>query len=187
MVSAFRHSDCVPVDVPANDKYYGHNDRIKCLQYFRSQTSFPTDCKLDAAQQANKVSHYIDLSTLYGSDVVDAATRRSFTDGKLLDDCCSSGNICLLPLFLLNRHSYYFDLGEGNLSGSYSSMAVIKLLFQRFHNRIAEQFATSTDWTDERIYLEARRVTVAIFQHIIYTEWIPLFLGKWQIYINIFF
>ena len=48
----------------------------------------------------------------------------------------------------------------------------------REHNRIANILQTmNPQWNDERTYLTARRITIAIWQHIIYNEFVPRTLG----------
>lgn len=44
-------------------------------------------------------------------------------------------------------------------------------------------------WSDDRLFNETRRITMAIYQHLVYDEWIPLFLGLfnwllWQVFIS---
>lgn len=57
-------------------------------------------------------------------------------------------------------------------------LAVMHTLWARFHNVIARELSRlNPHWDDETIYQEARRIVVAIYQHIIYNEWLPIILG----------
>jgi len=59
------------------------------------------------------------------------------------------------------------------------NLIVLHTLFMREHNRIAEMFERfNPQWSDERIYQEARRLTIAEYQHIVYKEWLPVILGN---------
>lgn len=52
------------------------------------------------------------------------------------------------------------------------------LLNLHLHNYFADGLAAiNSHWNDERLFQEARRIAIAVYQHITYNEWIPLFLG----------
>ncbi len=53
------------------------------------------------------------------------------------------------------------------------------LLWIREHNRVAGQLAIlNPHWNDERLFDESRRIVGAEIQHITYTEYLPILLGK---------
>ena len=59
------------------------------------------------------------------------------------------------------------------------NLIVLHTLFMREHNRVATQLASlNPRWSDDTIYQEARKVTVAEYQHIIIKEWLPIIIGR---------
>ena len=51
-------------------------------------------------------------------------------------------------------------------------------LWLREHNRVAAQLQLlNSQWDDERLYQEARRIVIAEMQHINSNEWLPIILG----------
>lgn len=58
-------------------------------------------------------------------------------------------------------------------------LAQIHSILLRAHNRHARELSTvNPGWKDEQLYNEARRLNIAIHQHIAFNEYIPLLLGK---------
>jgi peroxidase len=51
----------------------------------------------------------------------------------------------------------------------------MQTLFNREHNRIADQLSLiNPTWTDDKIFNETRKIVIAVYQHIIYNDWLPL-------------
>nr|CAD7202332.1 unnamed protein product [Timema douglasi] len=69
--------------------------------------------------------------------------------------------------------------GDGRVN-QHPGVAIIHTLFLREHNRIARILqGLNSHWDDNRLYLEAKRIVIAIWQHITYIEWLPLVLGEY--------
>lgn len=55
----------------------------------------------------------------------------------------------------------------------------------RYHNKIAEQLAViRTDWDDDRLYQESKKIVTAMHQHITYTQWVDSLLGTHDLRTN---
>lgn len=55
---------------------------------------------------------------------------------------------------------------------------MIQTVAMRVHNYVAKRISRlNPGWNDDFVFEESRRVTVAIFQHITYTEYLPIVLG----------
>lgn len=60
----------------------------------------------------------------------------------------------------------------------YTMRVCIATIMLREHNRIAGQLLyLNPHWSDERVYQEARRLTIAVYQKFIYADFLPLLLG----------
>ncbi len=57
-------------------------------------------------------------------------------------------------------------------------ITVYHVTMVREHNRIEEElYRLNPHWDGERLFQETRRILTAMFQHIIYNEWLPVILG----------
>ena len=44
------HPECLPIEIPATDAFYGRFGQ-RCMEFTRSLTAFSTDCRLGAREQ----------------------------------------------------------------------------------------------------------------------------------------
>lgn len=59
------------------------------------------------------------------------------------------------------------------------------MLFLREHNRVADNLEKlNPHWSDDKLFNEARRILSAVYQHIVYTEYLPALIG--QNFVNAF-
>ena len=150
------------------------------MNFVRSDGSPRLDCSPGPMEQLNQITHWLDASNIYGSDKEEADGLRSFQGGRLKSTSSSFGRE-LLPNADergdCQGQSSCFKAGDGRNSEQ-PNLAIMHTLFMREHNRVAGQLQTlNSHWADERIYLEARRIVSAEFQHIVYNEFLPVLLG----------
>jgi hypothetical protein len=142
-------------------------------------------------QQVNAVTSFLDLSQVYGSTQVVADALRTFSGGLLKT---SPGN--MLPY---NNLTYFTQaqldaLHMANDAGAVPStslfaagdvranenveLTALQTLFVRNHNRLAAELQKEhPTWSDEQLYQEARKLNIAQYQEIIYTQYLPDLLG----------
>lgn len=177
---------CIPLQWPKNDQFLDQ----KCMKFTRSSATFPDfECSIPYREQLNTLSAYLDGSAIYGINEERSNQLREFRNGllktsepvvgkqrrvlngsylPLADDTCSSTDSRTFNCFLA---------GEARTS---ENLALVSMhtLFMREHNRIAYVLATNNpSWNDEQIYQEARNIVIAVLQHIVYSEWLPIVIG----------
>jgi hypothetical protein len=143
-------------------------------------------------QQLNAVTSYLDLSNVYGSTQAVADALRTFSGGLLKT---SPGN--MLPydnltyftqdqISALNMANDAQAVPESSLfaagdvrANENVELTALQTLFVRNHNLIAGELRKEhPHWTDEHLYQEARKLNIAEYQEIIYTQYLPDLLGK---------
>ena len=77
-----RHPHCFPIDIPANDPFYGPRG-VRCLNFVRSMIAPRQDCRIGYAEQMNQLTHFIDGSHIYGPDPIIATSLRQLVGGLM--------------------------------------------------------------------------------------------------------
>lgn len=170
----------MPILIDQDDEFYRTFNQ-RCMNFVRLAIAPDHNCQLGYAKTLSKVTHYIDGSAIYGSDVQTMKDLRSFKNGRLKmfidfnrellpldpksDDCLVHGSAC-------------FMAGDVRVN-QHITLVALHLLFAREHNRIAEALhRLNLHWSDDTLFEEARRIVVAEIQHITYNEWLPLVVGR---------
>ncbi|GAB6023025.1 hypothetical protein CHUAL_007116 [Chamberlinius hualienensis] len=169
---------CLPIEIPADDPFY-KKFNVSCQTFTRSLT-FNNSCKSDQREQINQLTSFLDASQIYGSLDRTSIALRSHKNGKLKTDQVNgefpphSNSSCVKPL---NQELLCFHTGDIRVTEQ-PLLGTFHILFLREHNRIARRLAIyHQDWDDETIFQESRRIVIAIYQNIIYNEFLPILLG----------
>ncbi|KAI4456683.1 oxidase/peroxidase [Holotrichia oblita] len=177
----FMHPECMPIQVPRDDWFMGRFG-MRCMEFIRSAPATRIDCDLGWREQINQVTSYIDGSMIYGSDVRKAESLRTFRGGLLQYGRRGSNNFPRDPpegeICRTGAISTSCFLGGDSRFGEQPALTAMHTIWLRFHNQVAGVLqATNPQWSDEKLYQEARRIIGALIQHITYKEFLPVLLG----------
>ena len=174
-------SICAPIPVHPNDTAFGLNTpkRGRCIPFTRT-TPACTEFKgrHEPREQINDITSFIDGSMIYGSDVVNANSLRSFNRGRLR--VASSGNVDNSGLMdgLPKISSGNFVAGNKRVN-EHTALTVMHTIWLREHNRIADMLGLENPmWDDDRLYQETRKIVGAEIQKITYYEFLPALMGQ---------
>ncbi|XP_054167499.1 peroxidasin homolog pxn-1-like [Oppia nitens] len=179
------HSECNPIPIPKNDPFFPAIDKTtgakQCLHFVRSLNGQTT---LGPREQMNQITAYLDGSNVYGSDICEANSLRTFQGGRLNTTRHPvNGLKDLLPQTSLNIEckapsGYCFKAGDMRASEQ-PSLAGIHTMFMRQHNRLVDGLAkVNPHWNDEQLYHNGRRILGSISQQISYGEFLPRIIGR---------
>ncbi|GAB6022708.1 hypothetical protein CHUAL_006804 [Chamberlinius hualienensis] len=178
------HPECLPISIPNDDPFY-HQFNQSCMGFVRTLPALPPTCSLNPREQMNSLNSYLDGSPIYGSTEVQALLLREFQGGRLR---IGFGNLgrefppnfdtdrgCIGDV---NNGLFCFEVGDIR-STEQPLLGVLHTIFLREHNRVATQLSTlNPTWNDETLYQETRKIVIAVWQRIIYNEYLPLVLGN---------
>ncbi|KAM4036443.1 dual oxidase 1-like [Anomaloglossus baeobatrachus] len=139
-------------------------------------------------EQINTVTAWIDGSSIYGSSHSWSDALRSFSKGKLAsgpDWTFPPYATQSLPMWRVqdpstretgNEGIYSFGNAMGNES---PFMQAQSLVWFRYHNHKAQKLSEEhQDWSDEVLFQNTRKWVIAVYQNIVFYEWLPTFLSK---------
>jgi len=176
-VSSFQ-SFCAPIPVPRNDPFF--RGRKNCMNLVRSTPAPALDCSVRYREQVNQLTHWLDASQVYGSDLSEQRRVRTGRGGQLETSFGPDNGRSILPNDNQENSctGTCFKAGDGRANEN-PNLSVLHTVFMREHNRVAEQLGRiNPGWSDEKIFQEAKRFVTAEYQHILYNEWLPAVMGK---------
>lgn len=173
------HTEYEPVGLPADEPLFSSD-----IPFFRSEVHAGTGI-LNARQQSNLITSWIDASNVYGSDEERADWLRTHQDGKLKT---SLGG--LLPFNTSDgQYASNIDPDAPSMAGEDGTtklfvagdvraneqvgLTSMHTLFVREHNRICDQLKGQGYTNDEQMYQIARKWVGAYVQSITYREFLP--------------
>ncbi|XP_046462981.1 chorion peroxidase-like isoform X2 [Daphnia pulex] len=163
------HPECLPIAIRSDDPIYSllGSSRLTCMNFIRSAYGNNLDGTSPGMRsQINSVTHWIDASHVYGSTIEKANELRDTTSGRgRLKTSVDSNGRQMLPLgdFRVNQHPL---------------LTLLHTVWLREHNRIAENlYRAAPGKADEFYYQHARRILIALMQHITYNEYLPVMIG----------
>lgn len=177
--------DCKEVRFTNRDPFYSKFG-VSCINFSRSQSC--ELCKPGQRTGINMHTPAIDVSTIYGNSLNDSNNKREFVGGRLKLD---------LHQYPINagkkevascgkRWSIYYPHEQGlhcfRAGDTYANnnppKASLVIIFYRQHNRIANLLSqVNSNWNDEKIFQETRKILGAQFEMITYNEFLPEIIG----------
>ncbi|XP_001603559.2 uncharacterized protein LOC100119851 [Nasonia vitripennis] len=179
---SLQHHSCQPIFIPRNDSFYANYGQ-SCMNFVRSMTVAREDCSLGPANQLNGVSSFLDLSPVYGPDKATSDSLREFHGGRLRVEL--RGDRVMMPTSARSGYcdartnwDICFETGDARTNQN-PQLVVLQTLLVREHNRVAYELAAlNPHWSDEKLFQESRRIVIAEYQHVTYSYWVPLVLGR---------
>jgi hypothetical protein len=158
------------------------------MYFVRSMASVDVfNCNLAPREQLNIQTSWLDLSQLYGyyPDLAkslrgeNGTLKVSLYNGKEYLPFASNTSTCSY-----NRlASEYSRKPKCYLNGDPRTednvmLTSIQTIFLREHNRIARELQNQhPDWSSDDLYETARKINIAVYNNIIYDEYLPALLG----------
>ncbi len=173
-----KSTECMNIHLPRNDPL-----KQKCLPFVRSTLTVDFSCRSDQREQLNLATPILDASHVYGKSREESLKLRTLYGGLLastngvahrrpylprLDETCSAFN---------NPKMKCFKSGDDRTTQNLA-LTTMHTMFLREHNRIAGALARiNKHWNDDRLFYESRRIMIAVYQHIIYDQYIASVIG----------
>ncbi|XP_040073574.3 chorion peroxidase-like [Ixodes scapularis] len=174
-------SECFSIDIPSGDPFFARFNQT-CINMPRSAPC--SRCNLGYRDQQDILTSYLDNSQVYGSSAADTQRLRSLSRGMLKSQRVSGRELlprsfhptmdrCSDP----SKNQYCFRAGDER-ANEHPGLTSIHTVFLREHNRLAGQIGLLRPfYNDEKIFQTAKRIVEATFQHIVYSEWLPVIMG----------
>lgn len=199
----------MPIELAPDDPIYSQVGQ-RCHEFKRSLAALRPGCSLGPRTQLNTISSFVDASFVYGSTNSISVSLRSsptmdnnnnaagqmsmwnYFESNSNNNNNNRVSVQLKPLLPPQRMApneecvnrprglYCFRSGDSR-TNQQIPLVVLHTIHTRHHNRLASGLqALNPHWSSGRIYEEARHIHIALVQHILLSEYLPLLLGPKQ-------
>ncbi|KAK2164701.1 hypothetical protein LSH36_60g05053 [Paralvinella palmiformis] len=187
----------INLDIPKEHEHYSENPKfVNVLPVLRTRYDMKTGLTPNnPRQQLNEISAWMDGTLVYGPNKAWTDSIREFKDGLLqVDDTKGPyggefprNNSIRLPYInpppprdhpKIKPISRFNKIGNprGNENPFLLTMGI---MWFRYHNAWARKLKDQhPDWSDEKLFNEARKMVVGVYQKITTKDWLPQWLGK---------
>jgi len=177
--------ECCPIKASTDDHFYGKDGRPKCLSFIRSKLTRQSQSTCDDPKSKkvfqnpdviNENSAFVDAGFLYGSDKETANNLRTFSGGMM--KTTKDNRERDFPVLEEEEDGLFMKFGDsrGDVHPAFTAVVTV---FLRNHNRMAGILQQrNPDWADEKLYQETRKINIALWQNIVYTQFMDVLLGS---------
>ncbi|XP_033126797.1 lactoperoxidase-like [Anneissia japonica] len=176
--------NCLPIEIPKDDTYF----TTECIPFARSVPVPASDCRPGPRQQLNQVTSFLDLSSVYGS-LGNTSMGLRVPDEIAYLKSHPSPRGPQYKSYLPPDHKLDQCVGvtadiqcseAGDLRTSEQpGLTAMHTIFMRQHNSLARTLKhINRHWKDNKVFQEARSINSAIWQRIIYKEFLPVIVGQ---------
>lgn len=177
---------CCPIGVPSDDPVFSS---LECLEFKRARPMLDENCLGAVRHHENQITSYLDSSNVYGSNEEEEEELRDKTKGtgqmKVDEEPIDLSHLPVLPPDEQNpdcvpgAKEELCGKGGDVRAAEQPGLTGIHTLLVREHNRVASSLSLiNTDWTDDQLYHETKKIINAVYQHILYNEFLPILLGE---------
>lgn len=180
-VNMSNREECFNIPVPEND-YYWKKDRDATSLWWAFTRNAPSvrdyDCNFGPREQFSRYSHFLNLGIVYNNAF--SSNTRWYHGGLLRFSVNSIGEVSF-PLKYgsscpyANGQTYH----TGDIAGEQNSyLTSLQIVWLRNHNQLADELQKiNNHWDDETLFQQARKINIALFNHVTYNEYLPSLIG----------
>ncbi|XP_055951598.1 peroxidase-like [Argiope bruennichi] len=172
--------ECKPISVRPDDPFYSEFNKT-CIDFQRTEQCA---CNTQQRAQKNGVTSAIDISQVYSPSEKRSKELRTLDGtGQLKHNDSSVG--CLLPsgkgpndLFCPKGEEPQCFMSGDPRTNHHTIATSLLTIYMREHNRIAKVLKQmNPHWGEEKLFQEARKITIAEHQCIVFKDFLPLLLS----------
>lgn len=178
----FVDHDITLIDLVAESRVVTGTGSIRTMTFPLSER-VGEDADIDTPMFSNAISAYLDLTQVYGGDEMRLTALRATSGGRMRSQIVDGQEF--LP-FNAQLPGGPISMAMGNIPNTFAAgdiraneqviLTAYHTLFLREHNRLADLF-TAQGMNNEDAFNAARRMNIAQYQNIVFSEFLPGLLG----------